>query len=83
MSQITDQCILDGLRQAYYNLAVSGVKEYSINGRMLRKSDLPEIQKQIVFFEARIDAVSNPGIGGGTVMVQFGDPSGINWGRCQ
>jgi len=73
MSSPTDQTILDALRTAYYNLVVKGSKSYSANGRMFTSLDLPELQKQISIFEARVDATTYPGIGAGTLLAQFND----------
>lgn len=74
MAAPTDQDILDALRGAYLSLATGGVLSYTIYGRTVTKHQIKDIQEAIVFFERRIDAATQPGIGGGTLLVGFGDP---------
>jgi hypothetical protein len=71
MSSPTDQQILDALRTAYFNLAVSGAKSYTILGRTYTRFDIDQIQKGIAWLEARVDAATQPGIGGGTCLIGF------------
>jgi hypothetical protein len=72
---VTDQQILCALREAYHNLAISGAQSYTINAgggsRTLTRFDLPDIQRAIAWFEERVDAAFQPGIGGGTLLAAF------------
>jgi hypothetical protein len=72
MASVTDQQILDALRTAYFNLAVSGAQSYTINGRTFNRVDIDKLKQQISEWEARIDAAGQPGIGGGTLLTRFG-----------
>lgn len=78
MASATDQQILDGLRTAYYSIAVKGVASYTLNGRTFTSLDLGQLQKSIAMFEERIASAADPdGIGGGTALMNnFCDDGG-------
>jgi hypothetical protein len=68
----SDSVILDALRTTYYNLAVSGAQTYTILGRTFHRYDIEAIQRSIAWLEQRVDAATQPGIGGGTLLVKMG-----------
>lgn len=67
----TDQQMLDQLRFACMQIATKGADSYTINGRMVTSLDLSDMQAAIIWLEQRIDAQTQPGIGGGTLLVGF------------
>lgn len=62
----TDQEILDGLRTAYYEIAVNGASSYTINGRSWTALDLDKLQKGIDHYETKVSNASRRMFAGGT-----------------
>ena len=65
----TDAQLLSAFRYGLLQLAIS--EEVTIAGRTVRRSQLPEIQKTIIWLENRIAAAG----GGGTALVTLNDLS--------
>ena len=76
----TDQMLLDAFRAAYMNIALRGSKSYTILNRTFFAFDLAEIQKTIAWLESRVDAASQPGFAGGTILVGTNQFTGANNG---
>jgi len=72
MASPTDQMILDSLRTALFNIATKGAKEYTVFGRSFTAMEMDDLQKAIEIYERRVDAATQPGINGGTLLIGFG-----------
>lgn len=54
----TDQELVEFTRAAIAQVTLHG-KAYTIDGRELTRADLPDLRKQLQFFEQRVNASAN------------------------
>jgi hypothetical protein len=69
----TDAQILTVLRASLINAAIA--QEYSIGGRSVARMNGKEIQDLINVYEARVNLKDGNGIGFGSAIVQFNQPT--------
>jgi len=71
MSTPSDSDILAALRAAYYALAISGTASYTAFGRTFEKVNLDDLRNEIAWWTRQVDAATQPGIIGGTLIVSL------------
>lgn len=71
VQSFTDQELLNLFRNALAQLAIS--EEVEVNGRRVRRSQIPSIRETITWLEQRINDDANGTAGGNIALAQFGD----------